>query len=296
MTPRPWTKRWIVHPLEAAAIAPLYLLMAVLPIDTASALGGWLGRNIGTRVGISRRARRNLERAFPEKSAAEIDTLLTGMWDNLGRLIGEYPHLPNLAIYDGKRVELQGIEHVDAAREDGKPALFFSGHIGNWELISLAATQRGLPLTRIYRAANNPLIEKLILWGRRGIEGNLVPKGREGATAILETLRAQGHVGLLIDQKMNEGIPVDFFGRPAMTGTALAAFALRYRCPVIPARVERLEGCHFRITVEPPLVLPDSGDRKADIEALTITCTQIIERWVRDQPAQWLWLHRRWRD
>jgi len=123
-----------------------------------------------------------------------------------------------------------------------------------------------------------------------------VQKGRDGAEAILRTMRANGHVGLLIDQKMNEGIPVPFFGRDAMTGTALASFALRYRCPLIPARIERLEGCRFRITAYPPLALPDSGDRKADIAALTATCTAIIESWVRQRPGQWLWLHRRWPD
>lgn len=296
MTPRSWSTRWIRHPLEAAAITPLYLLLAALPVDWASAVGSRIGRTLGPRLGATRRARRHLERAYPQKSAVEIDALIDGMWDNLGRLLGEYPHLPSLDLLNNSHVDIVGLEHVAAVREDGQPGIFFSAHIGNWELVSLAATQLGLPLTRIYRAANNPLIDKLIRWGRRNIEGELVNKGREGAAAMLETMRAGGHIGLLIDQKLNEGIPVDFFGRPAMTGTALAAFALRYRCPVIPARVIRLEGCRFRILIEPPLELPDTGDRKGDIEALTTTCTAIVERWVREHPEQWLWMHRRWRD
>ncbi|MCH2393440.1 lysophospholipid acyltransferase family protein [Oceanibaculum sp.] len=288
--------RFVRYPLQAAGVAPIIGLMAILPIGWASALGGAIGRTVGPWLGATRRARRNLQRAFPEKSAAEIDVIIRAMWDNLGRLVGEYPHLPRLDLLNDPRIDLVGMEHVRNARDDGQPGLFFSGHIGNWELMSLAASQAGLPLTRIYRAANNPLMNRIILWGRHKIAGDLVPKGREGAEALLSTMRADGHAGLLIDQKMNEGIPVPFFGRDAMTGTAFAAFALRYRCPLIPARVERLEGCRFRITAYPPLELPDSGDRKADIAALTATCTAIIESWVRERPGQWLWLHRRWPD
>lgn len=288
--------RWVRHPLHAAAVLPFIGLLALLPMGWASGLGGAIGRLIGPRLAASKRAQRNLQRAFPEKSDAEIEIIVRDMWDNLGRLAGEYPHLPRLDLLNDPRVEIVGVEHVHKARDDGLPGLFFSAHLGNWELVSLAASQLGLPLTRVYRAANNPLIDRIILRGRRDMAGELVPKGRDGAEAILRTLRANGHVGLLIDQKLNEGIPVPFFGRDAMTGTAFASFALRYRCPLIPARVERLAGCRFRITAYPPLELPDSGDRKADIAALTATCTAIIESWVRQRPGQWFWLHRRWPD
>ena len=288
--------RYIRYPLQAAFLLPFVGLMAALPMGWASALGGAIGRTVGPRLGVSRRARHNLRRAFPEKSPAEIEGIVRDMWDNLGRLLGEYPHLPRLDLLNDPRIEIIGAEHIHKARDDSLPGLFFSAHIGNWELVSLAASQLGLPLTRIYRAANNPLINRIILWGRHSIDGELVQKGRDGAEAILRTMRANGHVGLLIDQKMNEGIPVPFFGHDAMTGTALASFALRYRCPLIPARIERLEGCRFRITAYPPMELPDSGDRKADIATLTASCTALIESWVRQRPGQWLWLHRRWPD
>jgi KDO2-lipid IV(A) lauroyltransferase len=109
-------------------------------------------------------------------------------------------------------------------------------------------------------------------------------------------LRRGAHLTMLADQKMNDGIPVPFFGRPAMTAPALAALALRFDCDLLPARVERLSGARFRLTVFPPLPLPRSGDHHADVATLMTRVNQTLERWVRDRPEQWFWLHRRWPD
>jgi len=95
---------------------------------------------------------------------------------------------------------------------------------------------------------------------------------------------------------MNDGIPIPFFGRPAMTAPALAEFALRFDCPVVPARVERLRGARFRITLYPPMDLPRTGDRRADVVAIMTKINAVIEEWVRERPDQWLWLHNRWPD
>jgi Kdo2-lipid IVA lauroyltransferase/acyltransferase len=101
---------------------------------------------------------------------------------------------------------------------------------------------------------------------------------------------------MLADQKLNDGIPVPFFGRPAMTTSALASLALRFDCDVLPARVERLRGAHFRLTVFPALPLPRSGKPQADVAALMGQVNAILESWIRDRPGEWFWVHRRWPD
>jgi KDO2-lipid IV(A) lauroyltransferase len=101
---------------------------------------------------------------------------------------------------------------------------------------------------------------------------------------------------LLVDQKLNDGIAVPFFGRPAMTAPALALLALHFDCTVLPARVERLHGAHFRLTIEPPLSLARTGNRTADAAALMTEVNRTLERWIRHRPDQWFWLHRRWPD
>ncbi len=294
---RPFWRKYLVLPLEAALLHLAYHLFAALSFDLASAIGGWLARTIGPRLKVTETAVRNLKRAFPEKSDDEIAHIVRGVWDNLGRVCAEYPHLDELELYEpGGRVEVVGAEYVDLLRDDGKAGLFFSAHFGNWELASMSATQRGLPLTRIYRPPNNPLVDRLIRRARRHITGELLPKGSEGARRTIEIVRGGGHLGMLVDQKMNDGIPVPFFGRPAMTAPALAQIALKFGCPVIPAKVERVQETHFLITLYPPLEMPDTGDRRADVKAGMALVNRTIEGWVRERPEQWLWLHRRWPD
>jgi Kdo2-lipid IVA lauroyltransferase/acyltransferase len=283
--------------LEAAAVWLAFALLRVLPLDWASAAGGGIARWIGPRLPVSRRARRSLAWAFPEKGPAEIERIVGGMWDHLGRVLAEYPHLGEFRVYEpGGRAEVRGAEHVDRLREDGKPGIFFSAHVGNWELAPVAMLQRGVPVMLIYRAPNNPLVDRLIRRSRRPTSEGLIRKGPEGARAALETLRAGGHIGMLVDQKMNDGIAVPFFGRVAMTAPALARFAYRYDCPIVPVRVERLEGSHFRITFDPPLVRPETGDRQRDVLEFMTRVNAQIESWIRARPEQWLWLHRRWPD
>jgi KDO2-lipid IV(A) lauroyltransferase len=173
--------------------------------------------------------------------------------------------------------------------------IIFSGHIANWEIAALAAVQRGITVTQIYRAPNNPLVDRLIA-RFRGDQGEYIPKGATAARRAFAALHRGEHVTMLADQKLNEGIPVPFFGRPAMTATALALLALRFDCDVLPVRVERRRGARFRLTVFPPLPLPRTGNQDADVAALTATVTGVLESWIRERPEEWLWVHRRWPD
>jgi KDO2-lipid IV(A) lauroyltransferase len=288
--------------VEACGAALLFGGLGVLPIKWASALGGAVARRIGPFLGISKRARINLRRAFPELSETKIERIVAGMWDNLGRVAAEYPHLREIRVFDpAGRVETHGIEHMDRAVAAGRRMIIFSGHIANWEIGALAATQYGATVSRayrvtqIYRAPNNPLVERLIS-RFRGDRGEYIPKGAAAARRAFAALYRGEHLTMLADQKLNEGIPVPFFGWPAMTATALALLALRFDCDVLPARVERLPGARFRLTVCPPLPLPRTGDTNTDVAALTTAVTALLESWIRDRPEEWLWVHRRWSD
>lgn len=292
-----WLTRRVAYPLEAVFVYGLCGLFRALPVDRASALGGWIGRTVGPRLRSTRTARRNLERAFPEKSPAEIDAIILGMWDNLGRVIAEYPHLDAIGAYGpGGRTEVVGGEHIDALRDDGKAGILVSGHFANWEVKPVCSRKMGLELAVVYRAPNNPYVDRLLTELRGAGGGTHIPKGPEGARTLIRVLTKGGHVGMLIDQKMNDGMPVPFFGRDAMTAPAAAQLALRLGIPLVPARTERLDGARFRITVLPPVEPPNSGDRNADVRILMERLNALLEQWIRERPAEWLWLHRRWPD
>ena len=169
------------HRLEAWGAATLFGVFKLLPLGSASALGGALARRVGPFLGVAKHARRNLRRAFPELSEAEIDRIIIGMWDNLGRVAAEYPHLRKIHVFDpGGRVETHGFEHVDRAVAAGRRMIVFSGHIANWEIGMLAGVQHGITVAEIYRAANNPLIDRMIA-RFRGDAGEFIPKGAVAA-------------------------------------------------------------------------------------------------------------------
>ena len=152
-----------VHRLQGWGAALSFGALGLLPLDWASALGGALARRIGPSLGISQRARRNLGRAFPGLPEIEIERIVAGMWDNLGRVAAEYPHLRKIRVFEaGGRVETHGFEHMDGAVAAGRRMIIFSGHIANWEIGMLAAVQYRISVAQIYRAANNPLVDRMI--------------------------------------------------------------------------------------------------------------------------------------
>ncbi|TCZ66136.1 lysophospholipid acyltransferase family protein [Roseicella aquatilis] len=280
------------YALERAAVRLVLALARRLGPVGASNLGGALARTIGPLLPVARTARANLALALPERSAAERARILRGCFENLGRTMAELPHLPAL------HWEVVGAEHLAPIVARGGPAIMISGHIGNWEVLPPAAARLGIRLGSVYRAADNPLVDALVNGLRaRAVPGEplpLFPKGAQGARAALKFLSGGGVLGLLADQKMNDGIAVPLLGHTAMTAPAPAQLALRFRCPVIPARVQRLGPCRFRLVVDPPLPLPDLPDRQAAVRALTLAINDTLSRWIRERPEEWLWPHRRW--
>lgn len=287
-----WFTRRIVDPLSAWLAKSIYYAVRALPVDSASALGGLLGRAIGPLLPPHRVAAANLAMVFPEKTAAERRAILRGMWDNLGRTFFEYPHQSRLL--EMGRVEYVGLEHVRALKDDGRPGLLWSGHLGNWEMVSGGAGLVGLVMHRIYRAPNNRRLDWLFRADRAQVEGELLPKGAAGAKRALILLRKGGHLGMMVDQKMNDGIAVPFFGRDAMTASALATMALVFDAPVVGARAIRLGGARFRVEATAPYTIASTGDRAADALRAMTEINARLETWIREYPEQWLWVHRRW--
>jgi KDO2-lipid IV(A) lauroyltransferase len=301
--PLPRSRR-LLYWLESIGLRLALGILGALPLDLVSAAGGRLTRIVGPRLPVSCVGRDNLRQAWPEKTPAEIEALLRGVWDNLGRTVVEYPHLLRICDYhllDDRpaarpRIEVVGLEHLVDLALDGRPGLFFSGHLGNWELPPICALDNGLAVTVLLRPPNNPYAAKLVHQLRSAAGTRLLPTTMESAFAAVELLERGDHVGLLVDQHFGRGVTVPFFGRPVQVPATLAKLAYRFDCPVHGTRVERVGGARFRITVTPPLALPRSGDLQADVVAFMAEVMATLESWVRERPDQWLWLHRRWRS
>ncbi|HUJ03511.1 MAG TPA: lysophospholipid acyltransferase family protein [Rhizomicrobium sp.] len=282
----------------AAEAVPFFLFMGlfrIMGLNAASALGGFIGRELFYRMGgTMKRARNNLRAAFPGMPEAEIDATIREMCDNLGRTIAEYAHFDKLSLESG-RFELVGGEIIERLKKTGKGILFISGHFANWEMMLLMARQIGLDGGTVYRPVNNIYIDRWMA-KRRAKYGptELISKGAQGTRRIFTLLRAGQCIFILVDQKTNEGLPVPFFGRIAMTTPAPAALALKLGAFLLPASNERLGGSRFRMTVYEPLEFAPSGDHDQDVFDLTQKINDFIEESVRKRPSQWLWIHRRW--
>jgi KDO2-lipid IV(A) lauroyltransferase len=317
--PRRSAVRRFRYLLEAGLVYGVMGLMRLIPLTVASGVGGFVGRTLGPLLPVNRRARDNIRLAFPDASEAEKRRILRGMWDNLGRVVGESVHIRklwdpglNAAVHEigtdrlfearaagenitvkSDRIEIRGVQNfLDFLVAEG-PMIIFTAHMGNWELLPVGASRFGVFTSVVFRTPNNPYVARLVERLRQGMVA-LLPKGFEGAAAAGRVMREGGRLGLLIDQKQNRGIPVDFFGRPAMTGTTLAKLALRFDCPVHGAWIQRLSGRRFAVTVTPPLSIEKTGDEAEDIRRTMAAVNETVESWIRERPDQWLWLHRRW--
>ncbi len=270
---------------ESAVLHTLLLVFSSLPVDKASALGGWLTRTIGPHLGASKKAHKNLSRAFPKMDEEQKQTIITDMWDNLGRIIAEYPHLKEIV------KERLTVQHKDLLQTTKEPIVFIAAHLANWEvLLPSLYLNHNIEAHGLYRAPNNPWTDRL-LSKLRSVGGRIKahPKSKSGALALLRSLKEGRSIALLIDQKYNEGVPVPFFGYNAMTSAAFLDMAKRFKTPILGVRLERKDGVEFEATLFDLTELRDLSTTEALLKT-----HEILESWIKENPAQWLWLHRRW--
>ena len=288
--------------LGTLAVGLLNSLKHANPDRTAD-FAGWLMRTIGPWFPENRIGRDNLTAAFPEKSAAEIDAILRGVWDNLGRLGAEFAQLDQLWDFDhtqtnsNTRIEqvVGGVERFVQLMNDGKPALIFSAHLANWELPAISAATYKLDSAILYRKPNNEIIDRWLRKTRTANMGEMIPTGLSAPVKLAEALTRGAHVGMLVDQYYVRGVEVIFFGRPTRANPMLARLAQHFNCPIHGARMIRLPGHRFRgeLTEEIAPVRDAAGN--VDIAGTMQVITSVVEGWIREHPEQWLWLHRRWR-
>ena len=280
---------------EAAVFFAFMAFFRALGLETASRVGGWIGRNLLSLLPPDRVARQNLALAFPDKSEEERNAIRRAMWDNLGRVVGEYPHLdrfspngedPRITYSLPRGMTVEGMKH--------KPLMFLSGHLGNWEVMPILAHQVGLEGATVVRPPNNPYVADWVARQRRIKGPDTMIAKHNAARAMLGQLRAGRMLCMLVDQKLREGIAVPFFGRDAMTTPAPAVLALKTGAQLLLASNKRLPGPRFHVTVWPDIDFAATGDEAEDARALTAAITFRIEEMIRTDPGQWLWIHNRW--
>jgi KDO2-lipid IV(A) lauroyltransferase len=283
---------------ETALFRTLLAISHLVPRPALLALGsavGWLGYVFDARH--RRIALDNLRLAYGDAYDPSWGRrTVKNCWRHFGRITADSMALyriPEQRLRD--IVDYEGLEHIRDAYAQGKGVLLFSGHFGHWELTAMMQGYLGLPLYLVARPLDNPELERLLARLRER-SGNRIVHKRNAVREMLRAVREKKGVAIVIDQDArSDGVFVPFFGRPASTTPTLGLLALRTGAVVIPTFSVPTGKGRYRIVYEPAVEIPASGDRDRDVLELTARCTAIIEKWVRQYPEQWLWMHRRWK-
>lgn len=280
-----------IYLLEYIALLPLYYLLKLLPLPTSSWVIGKLMRVVGTFHPTKQIVIKNLQLIFPEKDEQEINRIALDSWENAGKVFGE---LATMCSADFKKLEpLFEVEISKEAQQifdEGKRAIYVSAHYGNWELASQILANFDKNTAFIYRRINNPYLEEFLRKFRENYMALVVPKGDlVGVRKVLSHLKKGGSLGILADQKMREGVEIEFFGKKVMAPSTPAEFAKKFDLPIIMTKVKRVGKLKFEFSFKQVII---AGDREN--EEIIREIYSIYEEWIKDAPEQWFLMHNRW--
>ena len=287
-------KKNIKNILEYFLLISFYKISNFIGIRFSSLLGGVVLFVYGKFSLKNKIALKNLNKVFPSKNLKQKKTIINRMWFHFGRVIGEYPHLEKINALGSENITIEGLENLTDPLKKNKNCLFFSAHLGNWELTSHPLTELGYTISFIYRPPNNPFVDNLLRRIRKKYGVNLIRKGPSGAKECIKVLKSnKGNIGMLMDQKMNDGIKANFFGYEVMTASAIARFAIKFKCPIIPAICKRVNGTRFLIKYYPEIKYEKILELESELNIINYL-NRYIETWIKESPEQWIWVHNRW--
>ena len=279
--------RYIHDPIIAILAIPLFLILKILPFNLSSYLCGSLMCIVGPMTSYHGRIKKHMQIAFPKKSITEINKLTKQHWFMLGQTIGEMPHINHL-------IKMGHLETEGLNKLKNGPAILVGAHMGNWEFLLRVGDLAGRRAGYVFRPINNWILNKIQIHRNKDANADFYRKGRLAAIGMASKLKSGEIIGLTGDQLLREGIMVPFFGIKTPTPQAAAVMALKWNVPIYMVRIERFKGIKFKMTVEDKLKIPTNLDKEKAIYQITKMISSRIEDWIKEQPEQWLWAHRRW--
>lgn len=271
----------------------VYKLLKLLPFKMSSNFMGWLFKLVGPLLPVTKIAIKNINMAFPNIQSTRRKYIISKMWENLGRVVGEFPHTMMLSDVEISAIsKVHNQEILINLKKQRKPAILLTGHYGNWENGLRKAKQLGLDLAVIYRKINNSNIDKVICQERERINIEQIAKSTQGVKQIINAMKNNKVICILADQKENTGISSKFFGISAMTGTLPVKLAIKSGIALIPAMsVRNLSNpTTYDIFIDQPI----SISKKDDIASVTQKINDMYQSWIMKHPEQWFWVHKRW--
>ena len=283
---------------EFISIISLFAIFKIIGLRNASNLGSILGRSVGPLFRSKKIIKQNIKAGLGEIDEKKESEIINAMWSNIGRTFAEYVFLKDFKFNrtNFNHMKINGISHLDEIKKNNKPAIFYSGHFANFELMAMELDKSGIKCAAIYRPLNNFFLNPLMEYIRmKYICPNQIPKGRMGMREIISKVKDGYSIALMVDQRISEGPRTLFFNKPAHTTTIPAQLALKYGCKLVPISLERKEGPNFEMTIHEPYKIEKTGNDEDDTKNITLKINQIIEKMIINNPKQWIWSHNRWK-
>ena len=278
---------------EFIFIINIFLIFKIIGYKNASNLGEIIGKKIGPFFRSNTKIENNLENSNIGNTKEDRKLIINNMWGNYGRILSEYLYLKQFRNNNlNSFLNIEGQEHLKKIKNNNEPVVFISGHFNNFELMAMEIEKSGINLAAIYRPLNNPFLNIIMENIRKKyICKYQIKKGKSGTRELLEFFKKNFSIALMIDQRVSEGISVNFFNRPAKTTTIPAQLVKKYRCKVVPVYIERINKHHFKLSFQNPI----SFEKNNTIEEITKKLNNTLEIMILKNPDQWIWSHDRWK-
>ena len=285
--------------LEFVIIISLFFIFKIVGLRNASHIGSIIGKFFGPLFRSKKIIRQNIKIGLGNIDESKEKEIINGMWSNIGRTLAEYVFLKDFKFNktDLNYMKINGTKYLDEIKKSNEPAIFYSGHFANFELMAMELDKFGIKTAAIYRPLNNFFLNPLMEYLRmKYICPTQIPKGRIGVREIIARIKDGYSVALMMDQRVSEGQKVPFFNKPAFTTTIPAQLALKYNCKLVPIFLERKGSVEFEMTVYEPYKIEKSGNEEKDTKNIIHKINQIIEKMIIQNPTQWIWSHNRWKQ
>ena len=283
----------IIYIIEFILIKILFIFFKIIGYKYSSNLGFLIGKIIGPIFRSKKLIIKNLQKANLQKQN-NLEKIASDVLGNYGRIFAEYVHLKNFRNDKLKKyISIEGLEHLENLKKSKKRAVFISGHFNNFELMAMQIEKAGIELATIYRPLNNFLLNKTMEQIRtENICKNQIKKGRAGSREIIKNLIKGKSIAIMIDQRVREGIKIDFFNNQATTTTIPAQLIKKYNCELVPVYIERRKNNYFKMFVSKPIKI----DKNKSVLEITKFLNNLLERMIVRNIDQWIWTHNRWKD
>jgi len=279
--------------LQFLFIIIFFSLFKILGLNISSALGGKLFEKIGPLFRSKKLIHSNLKKAFPDISLDHLNGITKMMWNNYGRVFAEYMFIKKFREdRSNKNIIIEGQEILEDIKKKNKSVVFISGHLSNFELMAMHIEKSGIKLSAIYRPLNNIFLNKIMERIRiKYICKYQIKKGIGGMKKLMHLKKLNYSTALMIDQRVSQGIRSDFFNQKALTTTIPAQLVKKFKIPIVPIFIERINNINFKIVIKNPITF----DNEETIKTITDKLNLILEKMILYKPELWIWSHNRWK-